>query len=477
MRSKGLRGRGREVGEENDANGNKEERKVNSFYKKLSYKKRIVAAAFIPFIVLAVMIFLLFSPSFQSFLNSGIPLPEVTIEKVEFRENPSQIIAFIRNTGPAEITIAHADINDRIHAAAIEPSKTLARLSDAKIMIPFSWNAAEPYEVGVTTADGTRFSKTIEAAAPAPNPDSKQIALFAIIGTYVGIIPVMIGLLWYPFIRSMSKNKYNFFLSLTAGLLVFLGIDAIIESNEIAIENVSSVFNGQMLIVIVTSISFIALLYTSEKLTQKAIKKSVSSSATKITTNYSSYSDSIATNSPYTRSQQSQEQQQLQQQLLKPLAISLMIAIGIGLHNFGEGLAIGAAVLLGEIALSTFLIIGFTLHNTTEGLAIVAPIAKSKQLMLRRLVLMGMIAGAPTIAGAWIGGFLYSPIATIIFLSIGSGAIFQVVYSIGSWMLRTIEYNSDDNDNKNKTIASMNKFTIAGFVVGMVIMYVTSLLV
>jgi hypothetical protein len=61
-------------------------------------------------------------------------------------------------------------------------------------------------------------------------------------------------------------------------------------------------------------------------------------------------------------------------------------------------------------------------------------------------------------------------------MSIGSGVIFQVVYSIGSWMLRVVEYNSDDND-KNKRIASMNKFTIAGFVVGMVIMYVTSLLV
>ena len=463
MRSKGL---GERVDDDN------KEQEVNSVHEKRSHRKRIVAAAFIPFIVLAVMIFLLFSPTFQSFINSGIPLPDIAIEKVEFRENPSQIIAFIRNAGPTDVTISQADVNDRIHAAAIEPSKTLSRLSDAKVIIPFFWNPAEPYEVGITTDDGTRFSKTIEAAALAPNPDSRQIMFFAAIGTYVGIIPVMIGLLWYPFIRSMSRNKYNFFLSLTAGLLVFLGVDALIESNEIAIDNVSTIFNGQMLIVLVTTISFIGLLYASEKLTQRAIKKSISSAAESTTSTYTSYSTSTsgATNSPRMRLQANQRQMQ---ELVKPLAISLMIAIGIGLHNFGEGLAIGAAVLLGEIALSTFLIIGFTLHNTTEGLAIVAPLAKSRKLMLQRLVLMGIIAGAPTIAGAWIGGFLYSPIAAIIFLSIGAGAIFQVVYSIGSWVLRP---NNNDND-KSSRIVSLNKFTIAGFAIGMIIMYVTGLLV
>jgi zinc transporter ZupT len=463
MRSKGLREKVGRVEENND--GYNKERGVI----KRSHRKRTIVAAFIPLMVLAIMIFLLFSPTFQSFINSGISLPEVAIEKIEFRENPGQIIAFIRNVGPTEITIAQADVNDRIHAAAIEPSKTLSRLSDAKVIIPFFWNPAEPYEVGITTDDGTRFSRTIEAAALAPNPDSQQIIFFAVIGIYVGIIPVMIGLLWYPFIRSMSRNKYNFFLSLTAGLLVFLGIDALIESNKIATDNVSPIFNGQMLIVIVTTISFIALLYASEKLTQRAIKKSMSSA--EMTSPYSSYSNSTATNYPQTRSQVNQRQMQ---ELVKPLAISLMIAIGIGLHNFSEGLAIGAAVLLGEIALSTFLIVGFTLHNTTEGLAIVAPLAKSRKLMLRRLVLMGVIAGAPTIAGAWIGGFLYSPIATIIFLSIGAGAIFQVVYSIGSWVLRSVDNNNND---KNKKIVTVNIFTIAGFAIGMIIMYVTGLLV
>src|SRR5919108_1286913 len=462
MRSKDQREKG-ETMKENYDNGKNKEQEVNSLYKKYLHRKStIIVAAFIPFIILAVMIFLLFSPTFQSFINSGIPLPKVTIEKIEFRENPSQIIVFIRNTGPNEITIAQADVNDRIHAAAIEPSKTLARLSDARVLIPFPWNPAEPYEVGITTDDGTRFNKNVEAAAPAPSPDSEQIVFFAVIGIYVGIIPVMIGLLWYPFIRSMSKNKYNFFLSLTAGLLVFLGIDALIESNEIAIVNVSPIFNSQMLIVIVTTISFIALLYASEKLTQRAIKKSMSSAAAETTSTYTSYSDSSVTNSPRIRLQANQRQLQ---ELVKPLAISLMIAIGIGLHNFGEGLAIGAAVLLGEIALSTFLIIGFTLHNTTEGLAIVAPLAKSRKLMIRRLVIMGLIAGTPTIVGAWIGGFLYSPIATIIFLSIGAGAIFQVVYSVGSWMYY----------NNNKALTSFP--IVTGFMLGIFIMYITGLLV
>lgn len=462
MKSKGVKEKVRKV-EGNNNDFNKEQGVI-----KKSHRRRTMVAAFVPLVVLAIMIFLMFSPTFQQFINTGIPLPEVAIEKIQFQETPSQIVAFIRNVGQNEVTIAQADVNDRIHAAAIEPSKTLSRLADAKVTIPFFWNPAEPYEVGITTDDGTRFSKTIEAAALSPNPDTQQIIFFAIIGIYVGIIPIMIGLLWYPFIRSMSRNKYNFFLSLTAGLLVFLGIDALIESNEISTDIVSPIFNGQMLIIIVTAISFIALLYTSEILTQRAIKKSISSVG--MTSPYLD-SNSIDPNSPQTRSQVTQRQMQ---DLVKPLAISLMISIGIGLHNFGEGLAIGAAVLLGEIALSTFLIIGFTLHNTTEGLAIVAPLAKSRKLMIRRLIIMGLIAGTPTIVGAWIGGFLYSPIATIIFLSIGAGAIFQVVYSVGSWMLRS---HNQNQEIKEKKVIPVNIFVIGGFAVGMAIMYVTGLLV
>ncbi len=417
---------------------------------------RTIVLGIIPFVVLgAMIIFLLNSPE-TLFPNSIKPLPEVSIEKIELSDG--RIDVFLRNTGPSEITIAQADVNDRIHPAAIEPGRTLARLAGAKVVIPFVWNAGEPYEIGITTDDGTRFSKAIDSAAQAPVPTFGQASTFALIGTYVGVIPVMMGLLWYPFIRRLSANKYNFFLSLTVGLLVFLGIDALLESNEIAINSLAATFNGQILIIIVAAVSLLSLLYVSQKLVVRASRSSKSD--IDYIDNSKSEPRGVGTSKPIVASSQ-------QQLLVRPIAISMMIAIGIGLHNFGEGLAIGAAVLLGEVALSSFLILGFALHNTTEGLAIVAPMAKTRRIPIAKLLIMGLIAGVPTIIGTWLGGFLYSPIATIIFLSIGAGAIFQVVYGIGSWMYHT---------NGSRGLLT-NASIIAGFATGMLIMYLTGLLI
>lgn len=493
--------------------------------KKAGSKKRSklfsIGLAVIPLLVLSGMIYFLTSPYGQNLITSGTPLPEVTIEKIEFHEN--QIVAFIRNTGPEEVTISQADVNDRIQSAAIEPSQIIPRLGEAKVIIPFLWNTAEPYEVGITTSDGTRFSNTVEAAAPAPVPNSNQIIIFAILGIFVGVVPILIGLAWYPFMRKITKNQYNFFLSLTAGLLVFLGIDAILESNEIAAGNLAKVFNGQILVPVIVISTFLGLYFMSEYFVKRAEYKSSLISVNipdseKALKNIQGKSypppsqQSIAnldksidkqkhtikrTEIKNITSDSSQTLQQIKnKEIIKPLAISLMVAIGIGFHNFGEGLAIGAAVLLGEIALSTFLIIGFTIHNTTEGLAIVAPLAKTGRLMIKRLLIMGLIAGVPTVLGTWIGGFVYSPLASVIFLSIGAGAIFQVVYSLIMWMLKsfrqneseqtvTVNYNKSDNNRqivKSTPVVELEEpksgiSIVIGFIVGMLIMYLTGLFV
>ena len=367
------------------------------------------------------MIAYIFGPG-SDLLEFGIPLPEITIEKIDFKNSEIQVI--VRNTGPVPVEVVMADINDRIQPAAIEPDKSLERFESALVRIPFEWNEGEPYKVGITTEEGIRFEKKIESASPALIPDFEFTIFFAIIGTYVGVIPIMIGLLWMPFIRKISKNKYYFFMALTCGLLLFLGIDAIEESLEIASEHLSNSFNSSLLIVTTTILSFLGLYYVAEKLTSKA--------------------DSL--------------------KISKPVAIGLMISIGIGLHNFGEGLAIGASIGLGSIAFSTFLIVGFALHNTTEGLAIAAPLSREKKI-IGKLVTFGLLAGVPAIFGSWVGGFAFSPIFAVIFLSIGAGAIFQVIVIILKWI---------HSDGKNNLTSG---FVIAGFSTGMLIMYFTSIII
>lgn len=383
-------------------------------------RAKLVASGLIPFSFLIVMLAYIVGPG-SSMINLGVALPELTIEKIDFVE--SEILVTVRNTGPIPADVTVADVNDRIQPAAIEPDKHLERFETALVKIPFNWNKGEPYTIGLTTSDGTRFEKGVDAASLALKPNSETVGFLLLIGTYVGVIPILIGLMWLPFIRKISNQKYIFFLALTVGLLLFLGIDAIVEALEVSSENLAGVFNGPLLIAITVLISLFGLYYAGERLTKK-------SSLTK---------------------------------LANPYSVALMVSIGIGLHNLGEGLAIGAAIGLGQVALSTFLIIGFALHNTTEGIAIAAPIAKEKT-FLRKIIGLGLIAGVPAIFGTWVGSFVYSPFTSVIFLSIGAGAIFQVVIVLSKWLR---EYDKGFSSTP----------VVAGIAIGMLIMYLTGILV
>ena len=385
-----------------------------------SSKPVLAISAIAPIVLLVIMIAFLLGPA-STFLQFGIVLPEVSIEKIEFTGN--EIRATVRNTGPVDVNVVLADVNDRIQPAAIEPDTLLERFETALVRIPFDWNEGQPYEIGVTIDDGTRFAKGTDAAFQSLEPDIDLFVFLGMIGFLIGVVPIMIGLLWYPFIKKLGKNSFNFFLAFTMGLLIFLGIDAVIEAAEISENHLSSVFNGELLIATVIILSFLALHGVGKKLIKR----------TELST------------------------------LSKGLAISLMIAIGIGFHNLGEGLAVGASIALGEVALSTFLIIGFATHNTTEGLAIAAPLTSTKA-KIAKMIGLGLIAGIPAIFGTWIGGFSFSPFFTIVFLAIGAGAIFQVVLSIFQYM-----------NEKSNLLSNTSLF--AGISVGLLIMYLTSVLI
>ena len=385
-----------------------------------SSKPKIAISAIAPIVLLAILILFLLGPA-STFLQFGIVLPEISIEKVEFIEN--EIQATVRNTGPVGVNVVVADVNDRIQPAAIEPDIHLERFETGLVRIPYDWNEGQPYTIGLTIDDGTRFEKQIDAASASLEPNSELFVFLGIIGLLIGVVPIMIGLLWYPFIKKLGKNAFNFFLAFTIGLLLFLGLDAIEEAFEISDTHLAPVFNGELLIATVVILSFLGLYGIGNLL----IKRSEFS------------------------------------KMSKGLAISLMVAVGIGLHNLGEGLAVGAAIALGQVALSTFLIIGFAIHNTTEGLAIAAPLTRTKS-VIGKMVGFGLIAGIPAIFGTWIGGFSFSPFFTIIFLSIGAGAIFQVVWSI----FKFIKEESD-------SFSSIS--IICGIASGLVVMYLTSIII
>jgi zinc transporter ZupT len=367
-----------------------------------------------------VAVFLVFDPT-GSLRTAFPPVEELTIERVSLPENGLMRV-YVVNGGPEAVTIAQVMVDEAYWKHAIAGGRTVPRLGRAVVEIPYPWVEGEPHEIALITSTGLTFTHTVDVATLTPRPNARYLTIFTLLGVYVGLVPVLIGLLWSPFLRSVSRRWIHFFLSLTIGLLVFLGVDALAEAFETAVA-VPDAFQGVGLIVLGV-VGSVALL------------RAVSGA----------------------RGADNEEPGPSDR-----LRLAYMIALGIGLHNLGEGLAIGSAFALGEIALGSFLVIGFAVHNTTEGLAIVAPVASDRP-PLRRYAALGALAGLPTIAGTWIGGFSYSPIAATLFLALGAGAILQVVLEIWRMLRR---------ESAGGVMAPLNA---VGLTLGLVLMYGTALL-
>lgn len=384
-----------------------------------------VAIAALPVVLLVAMVYVF--ATWGSALVGPAPVPEdalgrLDIERIAFR--PGEITVQLVNSGPGELTVAQVIVNEAIWSFSVSPDATVPRLGRASISIPYVWLEGEPHEVKIVTSNGLAFVQDVAVAVAAPEPELSFFLIFALLGLYVGVVPVFLGLLWFPVMRRLGRGAMDFILALTAGLLIFLGLDAIHEALDLA-GRVPGPFQGFGLVGIGLVAAFLLLVAVSRR--------------------------QVGAQSGRTEAQ-------------RRLALAYLIAGGIGLHNLGEGLAIGAAYGLGELALGAFLVIGFTIHNTTEGLGIVAPVARHGA-SLRHLAMLGLLAGAPTIVGTWLGGFTYSDIWATLFLAIGAGAIFQVVYQIARLPGR----------EGPGWLAAPTSFV--GLVTGMLIMYATGLLV
>jgi zinc transporter ZupT len=350
------------------------------------------------------------------------PIEDLTLGRVAL-PTPYEIVVDVTNGGPEPVTVSQVAVNEALWDFRAEPDATIPRLGSAEITIPYTWVEGEAYEVSLITSTGATFAAEVPAAVVTPGFSKETFMRYALIGTYVGVIPVALGLLWYPFLRRLGTAGINAVLALTLGLLVWLVVDTLLEAVEVA-GRLPGVFSGVPLVLMAALLALLGLLGT-ERLFRRGREEA------------------------------------------SRLGISYRIALGIGLHNLGEGLAIGAAFALGEAALGAFLVVGFTLHNITEGVGIAAPILKERP-RLAHFAWLALLGGGPAILGTWIGGFAYSNLASTVFLAVGAGAILQVIYEITRLLLK------DAARSKESALSFPN---LGGFAAGVGIMYATALLV
>jgi zinc transporter ZupT len=352
--------------------------------------------------------------------RKGPPVEELAVERTVL--HPGRIDLTVRNDGPDDVTIAQVIVNDGFADFAASDPK-LGHLDTTKVSIGYHWVQGDAYDVQLLTSTGATISHEIPVAVETPETDLGFYGLMALLGIYVGVVPITLGMLWLPFVRRIDPRWLRVLMALTVGLLAFLAIDATLEGIDVAGQG-SQALGGASLVFLGGLTSYLVLSGVESWL-QGRHKNTRGSTG--------------------------------------GAHIAMLVAIAIGLHNLGEGLAIGSAYAVGALALGAFLVIGFALHNTTEGLAIVAPVARRPP-GLGRLALLGLIAGGPAILGAWIGASAYNASLAAFLLGAGAGAIVQVIQQLAPSI-------------RDRAGRALNPSSVAGMLAGFAVLYATSLLV
>jgi ZIP family zinc transporter len=346
------------------------------------------------------------------------PADAFDVRRVEFERGEIRIR--VTNPQREDLTIATVTVDDAIVPFTVDGDRTLERLRSATIVVPYDWVEDEPIAVGITSSTGIQTTEEIPAAVETPDPSGKRFLGYGLIGFLVGVFPVALGLAWLPSLRRASPEWLAAFMALTAGLLTFLAFEALSEALELQAA-VPGALGGTGLVLLGVASTYLALTLLGRRFGGGTT--------------------------------------------VRGLGLAMLIAIGIGLHNLGEGLAIGTSFALGELALGTFFVVGFMVHNVTEGLGIATPIADQRRVGLGRLAALVAIAGAPTIAGAWIGGFVTNDVLGVLFFAGAAGAAFEVVVEVGRYV-------------RERAPGGLGSpYVVGGYLAGIAVMYVTGLLI
>jgi hypothetical protein len=354
----------------------------------------------------------------RAFQTQGVPPVEnITFERTILDHNGLHVQ--VRATGSEPVSVVQVQVDEAYWSFTQDPPGALDHLSSVWLHIPYPWVLGEKHEIKVVTRTGTTFKKDIDVAVTTPQAQRGHLGPQALLGAFVGIIPVAIGMLFYPAMRGIGMRGLSFVLALTVGLLAFLFADSLKEAFELATK-ATPAFQGVVMVCIVAALAFLVLLVVGRR-----------------------------------------------QGTPTGLALATYIALGIGLHNLGEGLAIGAAFAAGVAGLGTFLVLGFTLHNVTEGIGIVAPITETRPSLLT-FAGLALLAGGPAVPGIWLGSLSYSPHWSALALAIGAGAILQVMVEVAAYLMRLAG---------KQTASLISPSSLGGLVVGLGVMYATAMLV
>ena len=366
--------------------------------------------------VVGIVSALLLTQPLDRLTSAAPPVEDLKVESM--RLTPDLMSFDVRADGSGPLQIAQVQVDAAYRQFTITPPGPISRLGQARVDIPYPWVAGEAHKVVFLTRTGAAFTHEIPVAQETPGLAGENAALLIAVGLLLGVAPVTAGLFAYPAMRSLGTGSMQFILALTIGLLLYLLIDTLSEGLEIATKAIDRL-HAKTLVWVAAAASAALLL---------AIGRSGGKRP-------------------------------------EGVALATFIALGIGLHNLGEGLAVGASIASGAAALATFLVIGFTIHNVSEGFGIAAPLVGTRPRLLT-FAALAALAGLPAVAGVLLGAQSVSPYWTALCFGVGAGAIAQVIIEITALMLA-----------RGGTQGVITTSTLAGIIAGLGVMYLTALFV